>query len=546
MRHRVHTAARRLPADVLFAALVMLASCAVAAAEDSELFDAGSAGDVLDLVDSADRDAFAASLEDAGRNWNELADAVRRLEGDERDSCVWLINGMPHLDRLEMTSETLVEHVTYAYRTRTEMPYPVPDDMFGPYILTYRIEEEPVDPWRRELFERFAEVAVREGSVENTARALNAELANAVEERDREFFGPRQSPMFTLRSGRGTKTEISILACAAMKAVGIPSREAGVPALGSEEGAASWIEVFNGEDWLPLYPLEPESFADFSHTEREHWRNVTIVVTRSAFERLLVTEDYTETGEIRLSFVGEGEPASGFEHFAISVLNNGELKPLDALEAVADEEGLFTATVGNGTYVVQAGIRDEKGNPFVMMKTVTITPGAVREFAFDVSAGGRGRSFTPEELVRYETSVAGWVAFDLEGEPSLRMLPLIESAFERYGVAVEVTYAYMGRDPDNADDARNVLGPDAVIKTVRDEDMWYYVDEHGDRHVIGESGVGLPVVRVYARHGGDVILHSEGYDLNIERRIVAGVDRYLEGLLNRRRGAGRGKGTEEQ
>jgi len=352
-----------------------------------------------------------------------------------------------------------------------------------------------------------------------------------VSEREKEFFGPRQSPLLTLRSGRGTDAEISILAAAAMKAVGIPSRQAGVPALGSEEGAASWIEVFTGDRWVPLYPLEPDAFGDFSFAEKEHWRNVTVVITRSAFEELLVTENYTEVGTVELSFVSGGEPAAGFEHFSISVLNRGALVPLDALDAVADDDGQFTATLGNGRYIIQAGTRDESGNPFVMMRHISLTPGSTKRLAFDISPGGQEFSITREELARFEDALAVWIAFDLEGEPSRRMLPLIASVLDRRSKVLDVTFAYMGVDPDNADDAREALGQTAVIKTVRDRKEWYYVDELGEHHAIGESGVELPVIRIYARRGGEVILHSEGYDLNIERRLSRVIDDHLQELL---------------
>ena len=124
-----------------------------------------------------------------------------------------------------------------------------------------------------------------------------------------------------------------------------------------------------------------------------------------------------------------------------------------------------------------------------------------------------------------------WIAFDLEGEPSRRMLPLIASVLDRRSKVLDVTFAYMGVNPDNADDAREALGQTAVIKTLRDREEWYYVDELGEHHAIGESGVELPVIRIYARRGGEVILHSEGYDLNIERRLSRVIDDHLQELL---------------
>ena len=41
----------------------------------------------------------------------------------------------------------------------------------------------------------------------------------------------------------------------------------------------------------------------------------------------------------------------------------------------------------------------------------------------------------------------------------------------------------------------------------------------------------LPVIRIYARRGSEVILHREGYDLNIERRLSRVIDNHLQELL---------------
>jgi len=490
------------------------------ASELPELFDRANPTDVVLLSDEAEREAFASSLEDAGRNWTELAAAVSRLDGEMRQDAIWLVNGMPHLDRLEMTAETLIEHVDYARRVLTEMPYAVPDDMFRPYILTYRIEEEPVEPWRREFFDLFSPVAEEEEEIVKTARALNRALAERVSERDREFFGPRQSPLLTYRSGSGTGPEIAILACAALKAVGIPSRQAGVAALGQEDGGESWIEVFDGASWIPLYPLEPGAFGDRGHVEAEYPQNVTIVASRSAFERLLVTEEYTETGTIDISFVHDGEQASEFEHFAISVLNRGALVPLDHLEAVADSVGRFVAVVGEGRYVVQAGVRDEHGNPFVMMREVELLPTETALLAFDVTPGEAGRPLEPALLAELGPILVVGVTFDLSEEPSRRMLPLIARALGRRAGNVVVSYQSVGDDPGLLATARSIIGA-AELRTVPSLDGQDRRPE-------------LPHVWIHHERAGRQVFARWGYDLNIGRAIAIAVDDYLTERLEER------------
>jgi hypothetical protein len=506
--------------------LILVCFSAPAAAETEsprdELFDAGSSPDVLLLASEDEREAFASSLEDAGRNWTELADAIGGLDGQEREAAVWLVNGMPHLDRLEMSAATLAAHVTYAFRAASEMPYPVPEDMFRPYILTYRIEEEPVESWRPEFFALFGQIAERESTVEATAMAVNFELADRIGERDREFFGPRQSPFQTLRSGRGTKTEIAILACAAMKAIGIPSRQAGVRALGSEPGGASWIEVYDGEAWLPFYPLEPDAFGDRSHVEREHSGNVTAVSTSSAFERVLVTADYTETGTLDLWFVENGEPAAAFEHFAVSVLNRGALVPLDELDAIADEDGRFLAELGEGSYVVQAGMRDALGNPYVMMREAAVAPGETTLVAFDVTLEGRETAHDRAASAALGAVLHALVCADLDGEPSRRMLPLIAGALGMREENVLAEYVLVDDDPGRAISARSIVGEAANVRVVPPADG-RLTTEAG--HTI-DFAAELPVVLIYETEGAEVILRHEGYDLNIERVVTAAIDEF--------------------
>jgi hypothetical protein len=527
-----------MAARELLALLVALLLTAASAAPVSsgapddgfDLFDADANRDLLQLVGEEERDDLSASLEDAGRNWSELASAIRDLADDQREAAVWLINRMPHLDRLEMTSEILKEHVVYAFSVREEMPYEVPDDMFRPYVLTYRVEEEPVERWRRALYERFAERALVAGDVRSAARAINGELSGLLEERDREFFGPRQGPLFTLASGKGTESEISILTSAALKAVGIPSREARVRALGEQEGGASWVEVFDGELWIPLYPLAPEAFADFGHVEREHAHNVTVVSTRSAFERSLVTENYTDAGTLELTFLREGAPAPRYEHFSIGVLNRGSIVPLDELEAQADDQGEFAATLGEGRYVLVAGVRDGLGNPFIMMSEVALAPGETRVVAFDVT--DRDRAGTPDLAMREKLGpvLTAWVGFDLDSEPSVRMLPLILRALRSRAANVRSSFQYLGSDRQRLEEALPLLGAETQVTTLAPGDVGHYPDEDGDAVTIGPGGAPLPVVRIHARSGGTLVFESTGYDLNIDRAIVAAIDGYLAGI----------------
>ena len=480
--------------------------------EAARPFDALADAAVVVLAPVPEREAFAAALADAGANWTELALAVESLRGEERDDCVWLIDGMPHLDRIEMKADNLVEHVVYAHRARREMPYRMPDEMFRSFVLTYRVEDEPLLPWRRLLFERYAPRAADEGTATGVARRINADLAATVAKLEPDFFGPRKPPSLTLEGRSGSEADISILACAAMKAVGIPSRQVSVAALGEEPGDRNWVEVFDGERWLPLYPLEPDAFGDFGRVEEGRPHNVTVAATRTAFERALATESYSATAVLDLAFVADGAPAAGFETFSVCVLNRGGLAALDALEAAADDSGRFRAVVGDGTYVVVAGTRDGAGNAVVTMEQVQASPGETVYATFDVSPGGADSALTPEDLVSLAGALEARVLYDPSEEPSARMLPLIRRALAGRAPAVVARYEQVGGSGGGEPN-------EAVARR-------------------------LPRVTVYAAAGGAAILDREGYDLNVGRALLEAVDAELTRMLGRTDAGGDQPGAE--
>jgi len=449
--------------------------------------------DVLARVPDDLREEVSSALNDAGRNAPELEEAIGSVEGEERGHVLWLLTRMPHLDRLEMTGEILVEHVRLATARRGGLP----DSLFRPYVLTYRVGREPVEAWRSALARRWD---AADGDVLSTVRSINRDVASSVSERDREFFGPTQPPLFTLSAGTGTESEIAVLTTAALRAAGIPARRARVPALGAGKGGASWIEFHDGHEWTPLYPLHPEALGDAGWIERDHATNVTVVEASAGFETVLVTERYSDTGTLDVAFVSDGRPAGGFGHFSISVLNDGAIVPLDALEAAANDSGRFRAELGDGRYIVAAGVRDEDGDPLVRMLNVTLEAGESRGLAFDV---------TPRDAVPAAGPVEAWVAIDPANEPDVRMLPLIASALDARDA--DATYVAVG---DGARPAlRAALGASARIVSVE--------ELPGDARFRStlESAAETPVIALYEPDGGASILLHTGYDLNVARRI---------------------------
>jgi hypothetical protein len=347
--------------------LLSLALCVAA-----QPFASPQDSSLLALAPDSLRPAFGEALADAGQNWPELAFAVATTPFERRAEVVWLINSMPHLDRLEMTRTVLLEHVEYAHIGAPAFKYRAPDSLFRDYILTYRISDEPVTAWRKLLYDRFAPMVGSAKTPADAAQIVNRWLAENVHSAKRGFFGPMKSPELVLSSGAGTNEEIAVLAAAILKSVGIPSRRVKVPWLGAQDYDASWLEVYSDGSWLPCYPLVPAAFGDFGWLEHEHRDNITIAVATSAFGQQLVTSSYTTGARVRVHLTASGVPLPKFESFAFSVFNTGAWRPLDELNTVTDSSGDFECFLGNGHYLLAAGQRDPRGDPYVVTQELKV------------------------------------------------------------------------------------------------------------------------------------------------------------------------------
>lgn len=348
----------------------------------ADKFEAEKSPEVANLAPDSLRQDFTEALKDAGENWRELAGVVEGLQGVRKDDAIWLVNHMPHLDRLEMKSDIFREHLEYAYIARDSAAVSYDDKTFREYILTYRIGSEPVEAYRRFLFQYlYPRVRAKKNAFE-VAREVNRWVAKNLSVKEKGFFGPLQPPTATFKSRKGSEEEISILVTAILKSVGIPSRQAQISALGEQKESFSWVEVFDGEKWLPFYPFSAEAFGDVRFIEKDHPHNVTVVLSRSAFERKLITADYTDTGWLKAKFLEEGKPKAEFEHLSVNVFNQGAFRALDDLflndevdYPTADSSGIYICQLGDGPYFLQAGLRQKSGDVWVQIFPFEIAGG---------------------------------------------------------------------------------------------------------------------------------------------------------------------------
>jgi len=419
------------------------------------------------------KDQVMAALNDAGDNWENLASAIAATsDKQKRDDLMWMITVMPHLDRLEATKDILLENLDYAYKAKTAFAYKVPDNMFREYILVYRIGDEPVTPWRKMVFDRFNNLAAQTPA--ETAKNVNKWVFENVKVQKRGILGPLLTPDQVLKLARASEGDIATLTTAILKALGIPSRSARCKYFGQQKDGANWVEIFDGTNWIPLYPDAPESFGDFGRWEKDKPYNITVVATTSAFSDLQITSNYTQTGKLELSFYRNGILQENFEHFGIGVYNNGGWLPLDDLGFDLEESRLSTGpksvmevVLGDGTYMVEAGVRNHNGDVYMYTKQVDVTPGATipMEIKLDPPVEQLDREdlvirelaqlpdwelsqFDKEEKIlssaAYTPDFAILAIFNINEEPSKRMIPTLAGLESELKTKVDIIAIHSG------------------------------------------------------------------------------------------------------
>jgi hypothetical protein len=494
------------------------------------------------------------ALADSGTNWTELWGALELTQGITWSHCAWLITNMPHLDRLEMSKDTLLEHVRYAYATRTDLPYAASQELFREYILTYRIGDEPVRPWRSEIWWTYKDLVG--DSTAETARAINNWVAANLTTRERGFFGPRPDPLTTIAAGSGTEGDIAAVAIAMCKTFGVPARSATVSVLGEEPGGYSWLEIWSDGNWIPMYPDHPQEFGNATFIERDHPHNVTVVSVSAAFTNAQVTSRYTDTGVVKIKFSRNGEPAEDFEHFAVSAWNDGAWLPLDDLGFDLEEERMeaeaeegFTAVLGDGFYVVQYGVRNARGDAYVRTQPVMVEAGDEIELNLNldvpvsdfeaVDLVQRTIDPLPEIDLGYSSTFSGplmfpaelpsdkytcLVIFDYNGEPCVRMVPEIIGWASRNNVLL----IGVGVN-DDVDSSRFWLQQ----VNVGDENVRFYADCEGTIAGLfgypwtedGSSYARLPFV-ILLSPSREVMFLQDGYNLSVADGLTRAIEIY--------------------
>ncbi len=399
------------------------------------------------IKDNKLKDKAVEALKKSLGNCNSLTEAIRCAWEDDLDDLLYLITELPVLDLIEATPETLFMHIGFAKTARLHWPKLYDKETWREYILIPRTGYEPLGNWRDKLYWRFhklmgpAQQKMRRDHWIGpdpvlTALKVNKWLGENVKEMERTYGGSWKDPLLVVKSRCGRKGEINGCAIGILRAIGIPAK------LSKNK---KWVEFYDGKEWQPLYPLDPDNFGNKQKSPE-------------------AAKEYEKPGTLVVSFKRKGRPLAKFSHFATIKLD-GKYWSTQWPEDETDDKGMARLQLAPGEYLFNAGVRNRNGDPYIFFTRIKIE--SEKELQLEVALDMPLEQLSREDLVvrqlkkmpdikmqqvypaheRAGLSYYLYVFFTLDNEPCKSMLPRINDFAGKAG-DLKTFYIYLGSDTE--------------------------------------------------------------------------------------------------
>ena len=315
------------------------------------------------VEDDSLRAKIERSLDEAGENRATLEEALVEAPPAIRPGVAFLIANSPAINLVAFDRDSLIEEVRLAYEAKNRFPWgrDLSDDLFLHYVLPNQVSQEPLTYYRKYFLDQLGPIldTVKTGS--QAAIAVNYWCGARVgfkqtQRQDQGVFN-------TLSSGYGRCEEMMIVYISALRAVGIPAREAWTPYWATGDNNHAWTELWADGSWHFAGSCEPKPTLDnawFSKTVKR-----AAVVMSSAFgvpdkgndiiyrER----ENYAIINSIPYYIekpaVLRVDAGAESTDVYLAVFNFGALRPI--MRRNTGDSSAVTLTVGHGDFILYAG-----------------------------------------------------------------------------------------------------------------------------------------------------------------------------------------------
>lgn len=204
-------------------------------------------------------DASLDRLPARGAEWRSLL--AKSPEG-EREAVAYLLAWMPLDDLRSLPTATVTEaaRLAVAARGQTAWGPSVPQAVFLDAVAPYASVTEPRQSLRARWAREYGPLVRDTRTPGEAALIVNARLfRDTGVTYNTKRLRTDQSPPETLAQGMATCTGLSILLVDALRAVGVPSRLAGIPSWPGRGGNHTWVEVWSEGVWHFVGAAEPDA-----------------------------------------------------------------------------------------------------------------------------------------------------------------------------------------------------------------------------------------------------------------------------------------------
>lgn len=293
---------------------------------------------MLVLLSPAERDSLLAQYPANRDFWEETLQAY---SGDTLTLVEEIFLSMPAPDRGRMTTEVFTDHLTGALTNRNRWYSELPDSIFMPYLLDYRISDEPLSSYRSALSAWLQRRVQVKATAPEMAEEIRRVISNQIDINPsfNEFELP--SPTQIIPVQQASREGRWVLITAALRSMGIPARPIKGWFPGADRNLYLWDEIWDGEQWVPIMQgIPPLDYLKVA-VEYPSLENITADYRNTGTLTLLPIAEYTETGWIAYLQIPSGDDTISVDGIVLNPFeeNSFDLGPGEFIVTVDFERG---------------------------------------------------------------------------------------------------------------------------------------------------------------------------------------------------------------
>jgi len=300
-----------------------------------------------------------------------------------------LLLNLDDADLVQESAMDLFDDLQAALETRETFPWAreLSKADFCRYVIPVRVDDEPLQRYRRWLMQKLAAVVKRCQTAEEAALEVNLWLGQRVTYQSTDWRD--QGPLTTLSCGFGRCGEETILLVAALRCVGLAARMVYVPYWAHCSDNHAWVEVKTETKWKYMGACEPDAALDHAWFDEPVLRAPVLLANVSQVDstepgavkgrrlwQLNTTENYMTPCHLNVTFPNDW---AAHDRLYLAVFNYGGIRPILRLDPLG---GKSVLDVGSGDFMLLGSYKHK-----LFLQSVTTRSGETMTVAVDPTVG---------------------------------------------------------------------------------------------------------------------------------------------------------------